>query len=798
MCDGSTEPAIRRRGNRIARLIPASDALHRQCPEMPQASPRILSPGARSVPSTLCIWSIENIRPTSIPMSQILDRPVRICLLGEFQLFVEGVDKTPLIAYSKPKLLLALLALSLEKKQSRAVLAEMLWPNCASGARANLRHALCVLRHVLGPMEKAVLSTSSTLALDQDLVTVDVLALCGIGAYSGLTLEQRLACDRGELLEQLVTPVNAALSAWRMSWQSRLSQEVSQCRQTYIARLCERGAMQEALESARQWVQIHPGDEHAHRDLIRLLRDSGRREAATKAYEHCVAVMGEYYGTGPSAETRSLLDVQSPSDRGVNMAASPHADARPIAVLAIAIGHDRDAMAGEDVIDRVQKVRQRLIRLAQAAGRRICLGADGNLAVLFGYPMLNERPAEAAARLACFIQRHVLASNVSLGMGIHADLAYVPPDSGSLPMMLVGQKALRLAYLAETGETLLSDAARTRLSDRFTVREDERYGLKIGVLQGPCQTITVHRMFGRTTEFDILVRRWNSLRRDGRPHVMYLRGEQGIGKSLLAKVFAEYVKRGGGSVATLRCDQENRHTPLHPFHDYLLDRLHACEQGAADPAWACEVRYAQAMEFLGYKLGLDRQTSNALVDHFLSMRSVAGVDVRHPEVAGLIPPLATMLLHADGQGQPLLVMIDDAQWMDEATRDVLQAALQNRRRDPVMILICGRNLQLSVSVDETITMPPLPRDAMVQLVSHRAKDSRLSPKLRKRIVEKARGVPLYAEQMVLHMPADIESEPSPLILDLLAVRAICERDDETDSVQPRVEDEYSLPFLEAD
>lgn len=115
-----------------------------------------------------------------------------------------------------------------------------------------------------------------------------------------------------------------------------------------------------------------------------------------------------------------------------------------------------------------------------------------------------------------------------------------------------------------------------------------------------------------------------------------------------------------------------------------------------------------------------------------------------------------------------------------------------------MILLCGRGMNLSVPIDETITMPPLRRDAMVQLVSFRGKDKRLSSKVRRRIVEKARGVPLYAEQMVRQCPDDIEEEPPLLIRDLLAARAVCEREDTPDITLPRLASEYTVPFLETD
>jgi hypothetical protein len=249
----------------------------------------------------------------------------------------------------------------------------------------------------------------------------------------------------------------------------------------------------------------------------------------------------------------------------------------------------------------------------------------------------------------------------------------------------------------------------------------------------------------------------------------------------------------------LRCDQENRHTPLHPFHEYFLQRFAAQDDAAGNVAEDLEPRYARAMESLGYRIGLDKITSRMLADYFANLRGSVSDE---PAMDTLIAPLSNVVLHGDAPTQPLLVMVDDIQWADAATRALLNSLLQNRRRDPVMILLCGRDMNLPVPIDETITMPPLRRDAMVQLVSCRGKDIRLSPKLRRRIVEKARGVPLYAEQMVQLCPSsDIEDEPSPLILDLLAARAVYDREEDSDVVflpKAKVENEFSMPFLEAD
>src|SRR3546814_13195800 len=90
-----------------------------------------------------------------------------------------------------------MLALAQGKPYSRAELANILWPADLKDGRANLRHALFVLRRLFEPVPDAWVSTASTLALNPDVIMVDVLAIIGAAGYASLTLDQRLAYDRG-------------------------------------------------------------------------------------------------------------------------------------------------------------------------------------------------------------------------------------------------------------------------------------------------------------------------------------------------------------------------------------------------------------------------------------------------------------------------------------------------------------------------------------------------------------------------------------------------------------------------
>src|SRR3546814_3258419 len=69
----------------------------------------------------------------------------------------------------------------------------MLWPASQQDSRANLRHALFVLRRLFETVPDAWVSTSHTLALNPDVVMVDVLALTG--SYSELGYQERLRSE---------------------------------------------------------------------------------------------------------------------------------------------------------------------------------------------------------------------------------------------------------------------------------------------------------------------------------------------------------------------------------------------------------------------------------------------------------------------------------------------------------------------------------------------------------------------------------------------------------------------------
>lgn len=707
-------------------------------------------------------------------MHPALLRPIQLRLLGEFDVAVGDVNGTRAINYSKPRLLLALLALAQGKPYTRTELADMLWPEELRDARANLRHALFVLRRLFEPVPSAWLSAGGTLALDPRVIMVDVLAVTGASGYESLTLEERLSYDRGRLLEYTELPESPAFASWRTSWQSRIEREISESRRSLVAQLREQGRQAEALEHAKRWVQAHPDDEGAHRHLIRQLLDSGNREAAQLAYDDCIALIRERYDSEPSQETRALMEGAPASWPRLDTLELPEErQYRPLAILAVVLSPEEQGLHPEQTLHGLQMARKHLVDLAHKEGCHVMLGLASTLVVVFGYPALTERPTHAAARLACAIRGLTLPPGVRVGMGLHSDIALVLSDERPDAGALVTQEAVRMAYLAEAGEVIVSPAVHERLSDQFVVRDEKRHGRELCLLESQLEAQAVRRMFGRAREFDALVHVWARLPMAQPLTAMVVRGEPGIGKSLLAGVMAEYVRRTGGEVCQLYCHEGHGATPFHPVREYLLRRL-SLEWGATDVAdLPSGDLQSRSVDILCRRVGLDASVRQGLKRVLFpeSGRGESGswIPGDTPREV-LVDVLAAILAHHDAPGRPRLLIWEDLHWADQSSLALIENLIRRPQSSPMMLLATAREEFARPWPGHEMLLKPLERQAMAELVMHRSRGQRLAPRLRAQIVDGAEGIPLYAEEMVRQVALGTEVGVTPVIADLVAAR----------------------------
>src|SRR5262245_28414496 len=230
-----------------------------------------------------------------------------LTLLGGFQ---ARLDPGPPLALPtrKSQALLAYLALPLGRAHARDALAALLWGgNRQDAARAGLRQALFFIRKALGDDDSALRQEGDTLALGPADVDVDTAAferLVLAGTPHGLA--EAAAVYRGDLLSGFALD-EAPFEEWLVGERERLRELAVEA----LARLLARqralsGKTDDAIHTALQLLGLAPLQEPVHLTWLRLYAAAGRRGAALRQYQHCVAILQRDLGIEPEAETKLL------------------------------------------------------------------------------------------------------------------------------------------------------------------------------------------------------------------------------------------------------------------------------------------------------------------------------------------------------------------------------------------------------------------------------------------------------------------------------------------------------------
>ncbi len=233
---------------------------------------------------------------------------LQLTLLGGFQ--ARCGEAPPLsLSSRKAHALLAYLALPPGHPHPRDKLAALLWGELSEAeARASLRQALFTLRKALPPgFPPALLVDGATVALDPAAVDVDVRRFERLVAKgTPAALAQTAGLYQGDLLAGLVLKDAPHFEEWLLGERERLREMAQEGLAKLLAHQRRAGATDAAVQTALRLLTLDPLQEPTHRTLMRLYAELGRRGAALRQYQHCVAVLQRDLGLEPEAETKGL------------------------------------------------------------------------------------------------------------------------------------------------------------------------------------------------------------------------------------------------------------------------------------------------------------------------------------------------------------------------------------------------------------------------------------------------------------------------------------------------------------
>jgi len=191
-------------------------------------------------------------------------------------------------------------------------------------------------------------------------------------------------------------------------------------------------------------------------------------------------------------------------------------------------------------------------------------------------------------------------------------------------------------------------------------------------------------LVGRHTELAELRKQW-LLACEGHGQVGFLVGSAGIGKSRLALALSHFAAEQGGTVLTYQCSQPYRSSPLYP----LLDRLRRDARIRHHDQPATQI--AKLRKLLGNSA--DTPTaSDELCEYILDIQvsRAAGGNRKRDDLREATLQLMLQQLKRVAASRPCLLMIEDVQWIDPTSRELLEAVLQLAADLPLFVLVTSR------------------------------------------------------------------------------------------------------------
>jgi TolB-like protein len=238
---------------------------------------------------------------------------LKLKVLGRFD--AQWSDGTVVdINTRKAQALLAYLAVERARSHTRDHLATLLWANTGEDrARHNLRQALSKIR---GQCDCVVQADGDRLAIDPTGCDVDVIEFESLADSDNPNdLQRCLDLYGGDLLDGVV-PKEPVYEDWLLLTRARLRKKACLTASHLVQMLRSKERIEEGIEVLNYMLSMDSAHETAHRVLMELLNESGRRSDALRQYKECVDALERELGAEPGPETQSLYNELKGSGSG--------------------------------------------------------------------------------------------------------------------------------------------------------------------------------------------------------------------------------------------------------------------------------------------------------------------------------------------------------------------------------------------------------------------------------------------------------------------------------------------------
>ena len=418
-----------------------------------------------------------------------------------------------------------------------------------------------------------------------------------------------------------------------------------------------------------------------------------------------------------------------------------------------------------------------LIGAYHRAVTAVVVGFDGFVAkymgdgvlVYFGYPRAHEDDAERAVRAGLGSIEAVSRLDggpvkLQARVGIATGLAVVGDligEGSAQEQSVVGETpnlAARLQAVATPASLVIAAGTRQQIGELFDLddlgpqhltgfAEPQRAWRVLGE-SGEVSRFEALRsgttpLVGRDEEVELLLRRWERAK-TGEGRVVLISGEPGIGKSRLTAALSEGIGAEPHTRLRYFCSPHHQDSALYPF----IVQLERAADFARDDTVEAKLGKLRAL----LAPGAQDDNDIALLNELLSLpNSAADLNISPQLKREKVFEALLNQLEVEAQRRPVLLVFEDAHWIDPTSRELLDLTVDRVRRLPALLAITfrpefhppwsGRSHVNSLALNR------LDEGNGAALVKELAGDLHLAADIVAEIVARTDGVPLFVEEL---------------------------------------------------
>jgi class 3 adenylate cyclase/tetratricopeptide (TPR) repeat protein len=249
---------------------------------------------------------------------------------------------------------------------------------------------------------------------------------------------------------------------------------------------------------------------------------------------------------------------------------------------------------------------------------------------------------------------------------------------------------------------------------------------------------------GRRTELEHLLRCYEQAKR-GQGQVVGITGEPGVGKSRLLLQLRSVLPQGEYSYLEGECHHYGDTVAYLPILD-ILRAYCGIEEGEQE---------ALSRKRLKQRIS---QLDERLIGMLLPLQELLSLKVEDEQYLRLDPQLKRArifeaiwsLLIRESQNQPLVLAVEDLQWVDKTSEEFLGYIIARLGGARIMLIILYRPEYTPIWVSKTyysqIRVDELPLDASAEMVQAILKEGKAAQDLIRLILDRAAGNPLFMEE----------------------------------------------------